>query len=282
MLRPLEIRIFGPVMDINYLLFQFLMLLLVTLVAQSLILATFFTFQPTGERRANLFFGVLLGVFGLTLLHYVFTFIGFYDQHPELIFIPLYFTLSFPVLLFYFVKLNLYPNYTFRLTDSKHFLLGAFQFLFFVGLFFTPLSMKEGIEREFFNPFFGALEHALYLILFPSYLYFAYRYVMRKKKWARTVQVRKKVIYLQKLIEILFILFCVNALFLLFDFFSYEVFGLNLRNFKIYAALGVLSFAGMLFWINLFGIQVLMWGKPLFKLDKRGKTRSISSKKEAL
>ncbi len=268
-------------MNIYHLLFQILMLLLVTLVAQSLILATFFTFQPTGERRANLFFGVLMGVFGLTLLHHVFNFIGFYDQHPELKYIPLYFTLSFPVLLFYYVKLSLYPYYKFKLTDSKHFLLGSFQFLFFIGLFFTPLHLKEEVDREFFNPFFGAFEHALFLFFFPAYMYFAYRYVMRKKKWARTPQVKKKALYLQKLIEILFLLFCINALFVLSDFVSYEYFGLNLRSFRIFAALGALSFAAMLCWLNLYGIQVLMWGKTLFRLDRSGRRKGLTSKKRA-
>ena len=40
------------------------------------------------------------------------------------------------------------------------------------------------------------------------------------------------------------------------DFISFELLNINLRSVKSYAAFGMLSFAALLFWLGLYGIQV--------------------------
>lgn len=251
-------------MSLDQLLFYLLMLVLGAGVLQAVGIGGLFFFKRSGEKRANLFYGLLLITFGLTLLHNIFVITGFYTRFPSAVFLPIYYTLAFPALLFYYVKLNLYPAYHFRRSDIKHFILPMGQLLFFVIIFFTAVEYKSQLGRQFYNPFFGAFEQLLYLVSFFAYLYFARRYVLQKQKNLRHRAELRKIFYLRLLIRVLFILFCVHTVFVVADFVCYEFFGINLRIVKPYAALGALSFAALLYWLGIYGFQVLFWGRRVF------------------
>ena len=235
--------------------------------AYGLVLGVLFLFKRSGEKRANIFFALLLFAFSLTLLHNVLVITGFYVSFPAWKFIPIYFTLAFPPLFFYYVKLNCYPSYHLRWTDAKHGMLPIGQFLFFMILFLFPVSCKSNIDRNFYNPFYGAFEQFLYLSTFFAYLYFAYRYVIQRRRQIdkRDVWKYKRTLYLEKLLQILFFLFCIHTFFVLSDFTSYEFLNINLRAVKPFAALGALSFAALLYWLCIYGTQVLIWGRRVFK-----------------
>ncbi len=249
-------------------LFYLLITLLSVGVIQGLIVGFLFFFKKSGEKRANFFFGLLLITFGLTLLHNIFKITNTFEQYPIFSYLPIYFTLSFPTLLFFYVKLDLYPNYKLKGSDVKHFLLPLGQFTFFMMFFFKLFKQEYALERQFYSPFFGAFEQLLYLIFFFMYMYFSYRYILQKKKWARTKTERKKVNYHYLLIQILFILFSIHTIFVLVDFISYDFFNIDLQTINLFAALGVLSFAALVFWLGTYGFQVLVWGRKLFKSTK--------------
>ncbi len=252
-------------MNVSKLLFYILVVILSASVLQGLTIGGLFFFKRSGEKRANYFYGVLLLTFSLTLLHHIFTMTGVFVKHPGLYFLPIYYTLAFPTLLFYYVKINLYPRYHFHLSDIKHFILPVGQFLFFIRIFFTSVSYKSALGRQFFNPFYGALEQLLYLGTFFSYLYFSWRYIQQKRHTIKEDhKTLRQVLYMKVLVKILFILFCVQTVFVLSDFITFEFFDINLRSVKLYAALGVLSFAGLLFWLGIYGFQVLLWGRRVF------------------
>ncbi len=255
-------------MNVNQFLFYLLVAVLSIGVLQGMTIGGLFFFKRSGEKRANIFYGLLLISFALTMLHHIFVMTGFFERYPTLHFLPIYFTLAFPPLLFYYVKLNLYPKYEFHWSDIKHFILPAGQFLFFMSIFFTAVSYKSHLERHFFNPFFGAFEQLLYLTTFFAYTYFAWRYIRQKRRQLRDRLEIKQLFYLRTLIQILFILFCIHTVFVLTDFITFELFGINLRTVKPFAALGVLSFAALLFWLGIYGFQVLLWGRKVF--GKRG------------
>ena len=118
--------------------------------------------------------------------------------------------------------------------------------------------------RYFYSPFYGAFEQFLYLTTFFAYLYFAYRYLYHKRKQLKDQQEARKVMYLRYLLKGFFVLFCIHTLFVVGDFFSYEFLNVNLRSIKAYAALGMLSFAALVFWLGIYGFQVLVWGKKVF------------------
>jgi hypothetical protein len=247
---------------ILYYLFIFVMLLSTT---QALVIGSLFFLKRSGDKRANAFFGLLLITFGLTLLHNLLTLIGLFERFPTLLFLPIYFTLAFPPLLFYHVKFALYPNYQLRLTDLKHFILPLMQLLFFITLFLCPIEYKSQIGRRFLNPFFGAAEQALYISTFLAYLYFAYKYIRQKKQESSRKSSLRLVAYLSYLLKCFGILFGIHLVFVIADFIYYEFFGINIRILKPYTALGALSFAALVDWLGIYGFQVLFWGRKIFK-----------------
>lgn len=251
-------------MSINRFLFHLLVSVLSIGVLQGITIGGLFFFKRSGERRANIFFGLLLITFALTMLHHIFVMTGFFERYPQLHFLPIYFTLAFPTLLFYYVKLNLYPTYKFEKSDIKHFMLPVFQFLFFIIVLFIPIEYSVKLWRRFFNPFFGATEQLLYLTTFFAYLYFARRYILQRRRSLRERHQIRQVLYMRILVRILFILFCIHTIFVVTDFITFELFGINLRTVKMFAALGVLSFAALLFWLGIYGFQVLLWGRKVF------------------
>ncbi len=252
-------------MKIETILYYLFLAAMALSMAQGLLIGFLFFFKRSSDRRANAFYGLLLLAFGSTLAHNLLTLTGTYERFPDLNFLPVYFTLALPPLLFYHVKFSLYPAYRFRLSDMKHFILPLMQFCFFVVMFFTDTAWKSSLGRRFFNPFFGAVEQALYLGTFFAYLYFAYRYVRQKALHLHNRAEAKLTAYLRNLLRVFFLLFCVHVVFVVADFVCYEFFAVNLRIAKPYAALGALSFAALLDWLGIYGFQVLLWGRKVFR-----------------
>ncbi len=254
-----------PVFSAEHSIFYYL-LLLVLLVSQlqAFGIGGLFFFKSTGDKRSNAFFGILLILFSLTLLHYILIYIGLYEVHEQFHFLPIYFTLSLPVFFFYHIKLQLFPKYKMRWTDAKHFVLPAGQVVFFLMTYFSGKTYQEDFGRADASPFYGAFEQILYLLTFFAYLYFSYRYVRVKKAKANAYQTAKKVWYSEKLIQVFFLLFCVHTLFILTDYFVYEFLNINLRANNVFAALGILSFVALILCLGTYGFQVLVWGRKVF------------------
>lgn len=222
-----------------------------------------FFFKRSGSKRSNAFFGSLLILFSLTLLHYILIYTEIYNSIQEIQFLPIYFTLSLPVFFFYHIKLLLFPQYKLRWTDAKHFLLPLGQVIYFGITFLSEQRFEGDFGRKDQNLFYGALEQFLYLISFYAYLYFSYRYVQAKKRVARSVVTLKRIWYAEKLIQIFFLLFSVHALFMLTDYFAFQFMHINLRANRVFAALGVLSFVALILCLGTYGFQVLIWGRRL-------------------
>ena len=245
--------------------FYALLAVLVVGSIQSIMLGILYFMKNSGVRKANFFYSLLLIGFGLTLLHNIGVITGFFSHYPALLYLPVYYTLSLPVFIFFYVKLNLYPNYKIRSTDLKHFFLPVSQLIFFIVLFFSGTDLQEQFNRNFYNPLFGAFEQLLYIISFFAYLYFSRRYIQTKKAELSKDGMSKSILYLEKFIQVLFYLFCLHTFFLLIDFFSYEFFNINLRDSKPFAGISIMSFAALVYWISLYGFQTLIWGKKIFK-----------------
>lgn len=245
--------------------FYYLLLIVMFLaILQSLVIGGLFFLKQSGDRRANIFYGLLLITFGLTILHNTLKITEVYEGYPALSFLPLYFTLAFPTLLFYHVKLYLYPAYHFQWSDIKHFILPIGQFLFFMVIFLTAVEYKSELDRHFFNPFYGAMEQLFYLSTFFAYLYFSHRYIRQKRKRSHHSNEVRQVWYLDTLVSVLFLLFSIHAIFVVTDFVCYEFLNINLRAVKTFVALGILSFLALAFWLGVYGFQVLFWGRKVF------------------
>lgn len=224
--------------------------------------AMLFAFRRNSNKRADYFFAALLLAFAAIVLHHLLILQGEYSQYPGLLFLPIYYTLSLGMLLFYAVKLQIFPSYQFVGSDAKHFLLPLGQALYFAGLyFFTDVEYRLEVGRKFYSPFYGGLEMALYIVTFYAYQFGAYRYIHFKIAALRKKQEGGQTMYqafvLRRMLRVMLLLFWINSAYIGTDFVMYELLRLNMHDFRGFTRFGDLSFAAMAGWAGLCGIQLL-------------------------
>ncbi len=234
----------------------------IVVVLLSLISGLLILLARTERRKAKFFYSLLVFSFGLTLLYRFFVIINIFDKQPDLLFVPLYFTLAFGPLLFLYVKLRLFPDYKFVLSDGKHLFLPLGQFIFFLYFFLQPVEVKEMMGRDFYSPFYGSVEMLLYIFSFYFYILAAFRFVKFKEEHISTLLQRREIIYLKILLKILLLLFWFNSAYIILDFVSYNFFKINLHNLRGFKRIGDISFAAMAFWIIMIKILERKNKKP--------------------
>jgi hypothetical protein len=104
-----------------------------------------FFFKQSGLTAANQIYGTLLLSCGGMQLHFLLAFAGLLDDFATLKFLPIYFSLSIPVLFFYYVKMTLYPGYRPKRTDIKHFILPLGQILYMFGIWLIPDHVRQRV-----------------------------------------------------------------------------------------------------------------------------------------
>lgn len=227
--------------------------------ALNVMVAAVFLLRKNKNKRADYAFAGLLMAYALTSLHHVFILNGTYQAFPHLQAFPLYFTLAFGALLFFSVKLILFPSYKFVASDIKHWVLPVGQMLFFLTMF---LLMDGPLERQFYSPFYGGLEMGLYIASFYAYQFAAYRFIRFKISSLRKKQEGGRAMYealvLRRMLRVMLILFWVNSAYIVSDFVMYELLQLSMHDFRGFTRFGDLSFAAMAGWVGLTGIQLLM------------------------
>lgn len=226
-----------------------------------LTLGALFFLKRSGDIRANRFFAFFLLAAAGTLLHHGLRLAGLFDRFPAWETWPIYGSLAIPVCLFFHVKLSLYPGYRLRFTDLKHFVLPVGQWIFFLVMCLRPTPVREDFGRYFYNPFYGGMEQAIYLVSFVAYLYFSYAYLRRRRMELHRRVLPRIIWYLRRLLRTTLLLFVIHAGFIVSDFISFEIFGVNLRQNAFFAACGALSYASLVYWWCLYGTQVLIWGR---------------------
>lgn len=238
-------------------------LLLLAVVVLNVAIAVVFLFRKNANKRADIYFAGLLLAFALTSTHHILILRNVYTTSPEWLFLPVYFTLSFGMLLFYSVKLRLFPAYQFVKSDVKHFILPVGQLVYFLSIFLlVSATFRENLGRKFYSPFYGGLEMALYIATFYAYQFGAYRYIHFKIADLRKKQEGGQILYeafvLRRMLRIMLILFWINSAYIVADFVMYELLQLNMHNFRGFTRFGELSFAAMGGWAGLSGLQLLL------------------------
>ncbi|MEM9528542.1 MAG: hypothetical protein AAGA31_18150 [Bacteroidota bacterium] len=238
-----------------------LLLMAATLLAAIGIGGLFFL-KRSGDARANRLYGLLLILGGLTQLHFALDFGGWLVEYPVLRFLPIYFSLWLPVLLFSHVKISLYPGYRFRWSDLKHLSLPIGQTIYFIIVFLFPVFRHEE-GRYFYNPFYGGLEQALFLAGWPLYVLFSALYLRRKRRQLGKRSMPRLIWYLRKLLKGCLLFILAYAILSGADFLAHKFHLANLRSQVWYAGIQALSFTILLLWLCVYGGQVLVWGRKL-------------------
>ena len=196
--------------------------------------------------------GFLLLLFSLANLQNLLIGVHLFEVRQEWLFLPIWYTLSFGPLIFYYTKYSLYPSYQFRWTDLKHFILPILQIGIYLVAFLQPEANKVWLLEHYISPFFKTFEGSLYVVSFFSYLALSYRYLKFKevsvKKKGYTWE-RHKIRWHKQMVRVLFLLAGLNTFYVVTDFVAYNWLNINMYNVPGYAALGDLSFAAMLAWL---------------------------------
>ncbi len=230
-------------------------------VVSGLGVAALFLIRRTQPNRwSNWLFAGLLGSMSLTLLDKFLNFTLLTHNYPSLFFLPIYSSFIFAPLLFFYVKSRLYPHFDMNRSDFKHFILATVQFWLLLMMTFKNVEAKTDFNIYYFSPFYGNFEKGVFILQFFLYLYFCYRFILHERLLRKTTaQRRQKLVlgWLKRMVKTLFILFGIHAFFILTDYFSYKLFGMNLQEKLLFSALYELSFAGMLAWLCLNGYFAL-------------------------
>ena len=230
-------------------------------VASGLGVAALFLIRKTQPNRwSNWLFAALLGAMSLTLLDKFLNFTLLTHRYSALSFLPIYSSFIFAPLLFFYVKSRLYPQFDMDKSDFKHFILPTVQFYLLLMMTFKDADSKTDFNIYYFSPFYGNFEKGIFILQFFAYLYFSYRFILHERLLRKTTAQRRQILvlgWLKRMVKTLFILFSIHASFILTDYFSYKLFGMNLQEKSLFSALYELSFAAMLAWLCLNGYFAL-------------------------
>lgn len=230
----------------------------------ALLVGVLFYFKRSGDTRANRIYGTLLVFGGFTQLHFLWDFLGWFAYYPELRYLPVYFSLWLPVLLFLHVKVSLFPLYRFRWTDAKHLLLPGAQLLYFLGIWLFPVFRHED-GRFAYNPFYGTTEQLLFLVGWPLYILFSVLYLRNRQRQKRYQSLPRLLWYIRKLLKGCLLFMLAYALLASADYLINAYFYAHLRQSGWYAGAQALSYTVLLTWLCAYGVQVLIWGRKLMR-----------------
>lgn len=222
-------------------------------------MASWYFIRLVGKREANLLLSVFLGVLSLSLLHNLIVNIGIFNNQPKYYFIPIWYTLSFGPLLFFFVKSRLFRPFHLQKKDFKHFIIPLLQATFYLSVGFRSAAFKGQLWETTYVPLGKPIEGLLYIIGFSFYLYFSYRFIryklvllQRKKAFAWEVD---KVNRLKRMVKGLIVLFGISAAYIIGDFCTYRFLGINLYNIRGFTYIGDLSFTLMVLWVSYYAFR---------------------------
>lgn len=216
-------------------------------------------FRVIGKKETNLLFSFFLGVLSLSLLHNLLVNIGIFNSNARWYFIPIWYTLSFGPLLFFFTKSRLFAPFQLQKKDFKHFIIPVVQAAFYVAVGFRSAAFKSQIWDSIYLPLYKPLEGLIYVVGFSMYLYFAYRFIRYK---LFILQKRKgffwefdKTLRLKRMVKGLILLFVISGASIIGDFLTYRFLGVNLNNIRGFTYIGDLSFALMVLWVTYYAFR---------------------------
>ncbi len=242
-------------------------ILFVLAVGQGFTISILAWLQRKESNTAKLLFSWLITAFSFTLLHEFLEWLRLYEHFPILYFFPIYFTMSFGPLLFFFVKSTLYTKFQLHRSDIKHFLLPLGQISFFVFMFFKSPATKAYNWANDYSVFYGTFAYPIYILTFTTYTYFALGFIRHKRKalehLSHSTDDEKQVNRLLLMVLGLYLLLLLNSFFVVTNFVCHYFFRLNLNDFKIYQFFIDSSFGAMVCWVGAYGYYRLVktrWG----------------------
>ncbi len=135
------------------------------------------------NKVANRFLSLLLLSFSLWLIDTFYKVAEVYQQDPEFYFQPIFYSLAFGPLIFFYVKSITNNSFQFSKKDLVHFLPVLMQAGLYWFLTFQPYSYKLWFWQTIHFPVTYNFEFNMTLVSMAIYLGFSIRLLMRYQKW---------------------------------------------------------------------------------------------------
>ena len=135
--------------------------------------------------QANRYLSLLVLFFSLWLLDTFFRVAYIYQQDPNYYFLPIYFSLAFGPLIFFYTKAVTEKDFSFKKEYWWHFLPALIQASLYIFLQFSNYAFRRWFWFEIHRPFTHQLEFNLSLLSLIIYLYFSTRLLRNYQDWIK-------------------------------------------------------------------------------------------------
>lgn len=152
------------------------------IIAQGLFAALILPFFKNNS-KANRFLAILLILFSLWICDTFFRVSGIYNQNPNFYFLPIYFSLAFGPLIYFYTKSLTEKNFKFSKKHLIHFVPVLFQLLFYSHLQLNDYEYRRWFWLEIHQPYTYDLEFILGLISLLIYLGLGLKLVKAYREW---------------------------------------------------------------------------------------------------
>lgn len=246
--------------------------------------ALVYLFKSSGNIQSNRFFAMFLLALWSCMLWLITVHLGLSDYILALKVPPIWPTWLIGPAWFYYVKYAVFPSYTLRKTDLKHFILPVVQIVFHAQKFLMSLGGKSSGFTSIFEVSTHTIEEFVFVLSMFGYLFASYRYLRFK---AKAIGNRKlnwnywKIRQLRNVQRILIVLFTFNFLFVAYRYFVYQFSGNNLLEIKSYQATLSLSFALFLLYV-LVRVAHRQHFWPIVPTDQMTQIQSVKEKFDVL
>ncbi|MET1260249.1 helix-turn-helix domain-containing protein [Flagellimonas sp. DF-77] len=134
---------------------------------------------------ANRFLGLLVFGFSLWLCDSFFSLAGIYRQNPNYYFLPIYFSLGFGPLIYFYTRSLVFERPPFSRVDLLHFVPVFLQLLLYLVLQTGDYGFRRWFWMEVHEPYTYNLEFNLSLLSLVIYLFKSYRLLGGYQTWIK-------------------------------------------------------------------------------------------------
>ena len=220
------------------------------LLAITLATVVVYLIKRSGNRKANVFFAVVLSSFGLSIGALVIEHLGLTGLHPRLRYLPIWMTWTIGPAWFFYVKLTLFPAYRLRATDIKHAIMPASQLVYYAYCFAVG---ADGLRQDFLFGFAASTyEEFIFFVSVLGYLFAAYRYLRFRARAIGDQPLRWdywRVKQLRHVQRVLVALLIFNFGFVVYNFVITQTSGTGLLHLRGFYASSSLSFGLILLYL---------------------------------
>lgn len=152
------------------------------IIAQGIFAAILLFLHPN-NKAANRYLALLLFFFSCWLVDSFFNLGTVYNQNPNFYFLPIYYSLAFGPLIYFYTKSITQKEFIFSTRHLWHFGLVFLQFMLYVFLQCKDYTFRRWFWQEIHQPFTYQLEFILSLSSLVIYLILSIRLLKKYRQW---------------------------------------------------------------------------------------------------